>query len=222
MPNAIRRACGPAIATLLILLGPGRVIAQSHDGLLSISAVSTLSGSQVRAWDAFVEQMIRADELVLRAAYADRAVPGRRHERLSQFYRGIPVHGGDVSRQTASGVTVSVFGAVYTQIDIDLTATLSADDATAIFENVSGTTTPVRDGRPVLTILPTLDGRYALTYRATMRNGRTYFVDAHTGQVLRDTDERTTESEVGSGRGVLGDVKKVSVNRGAGTFRTQD
>ena len=94
MPNAIRRACGPAIATLLILLGPGRVIAQSHDGLLSISAVSTLSGPQVRAWDAFVEQMIRADELVLRAAYADRAVPGRRHERLSQFYRGIPVHGG--------------------------------------------------------------------------------------------------------------------------------
>jgi Zn-dependent metalloprotease len=221
MPKAIRRACATAIATLLILLGPGRVVAQRHDGLLSISAVPTLSGSQVREWDAFVEQMIRADELVFRAAYADRAVPGRRHERLSQFYRGIPVHGGDVSRQTASGVTVSVFGVVYTQIDIDLTATLSVDDARAIFENVSGTT-PVRGGNPVLTILPTLDGRYALTYLATMQNAHTYFVDAHTGHVLRATDERMTESEVGSGRGVLGDVKKVSVNRVAGTFRTQD
>jgi hypothetical protein len=118
-------------------------------------------------------------------------------------------------------VTVSVFGVVYTQIDIDHTATLSVDDARAIFENISGTP-PVRGGHPVLTILPTLDGRYALTYLATMQNAHTYFVDAHTGHVLRATDERTTESEVGSGQGVLGDVKKVSVNRVAGTFRTQD
>ena len=129
--------------------------------------------------------------------------------------------GGDVSRQTARGVTVSMFGTVYTQIGVEPTPTLSGDEATATLENVSGTT-HVRDGGPILTILPTLDGGYALTYRATMRNAWTYFVDAHTGQVLVEVDERMTESAVGSGHGVLGDAKKVSANRVAGTFRTQD
>ena len=165
--------------------------------------------------------MIRENELVLRAAYDDRSVPDRRHERLSQYYRGVPVYGGDVSWQTGRGVTVSMFGTVYTQIALDPTATLSTDEARAILENVSGTTL-VRDSRSKLTILPTLEGRYALTYRATMRNARTYFVDAHTGQVLVEVDEVMTESAVGSGQGVLGDAKKVSANRVAGTFRTQD
>ena len=53
-----------------------------------------------------------------------------------------------------------------------------------------------------------------------MRNP--YFVDAHTGQIVVEVDERMTESAVGSGQGVLGDAKKVSANRVAGTFRTQD
>ena len=221
MPKAIRSPTGLAIAAVFMLLSPARVAAQSHQGLVSISAVSTLSGSELREWDARVDRMIRENELVLRAAYDDRSVSDRRHERLSQYYRGVPVYGGDVSRQTARGVTVSLFGTVYTQIDLDPTATLSADEATAILENLSGTTL-VRDSRPTLTILPTLAGRYALTYRATMRNATTYFVDAHTGQIVVEVDERMTESAVGSGQGVLGDAKKVSANRVAGTFRTQD
>ena len=115
-----------------MLLSPASVAAQSHQGLVSISAVSTLGGSALREWDALVDRMIREDELVLRAAYDDRSVPDRRHERLSQYYRGVPVYGGDVSRQTARGVTVSMFGTVYTQIDLDPAATLSPDEATAI------------------------------------------------------------------------------------------
>ena len=221
MPTTIRSPTGLAIAALFILLSPARVAAQSHQGLVSISAVSTLSGSELREWDARVDRMIRENELVLRAAYDDRSVPDRRHERLSQYYRGVPVYGGDVSRQTDRGVTVSMFGTVYTQIDLDPAATLSPDEATAILENVSDTTL-VRDSLSRLTILPTLEGRYALTYRATMRNATTYFVDAHTGQVLVEVDEVMTESAVGSGQGVLGDAKKVSANRVAGTFRTQD
>ena len=221
MPKAIGSQTGRAIAALFMLLSPASVAAQSHQGLVSISAVSTLGGSALREWDARVDRMIRENELVLRAAYDDRSVPDRRHERLSQYYRGVPVYGGDVSRQTARGVTVSMFGTVYTQIDLDPAATLSPDEATAILENLSGTTL-VRDSRPTLTILPTLAGRYALTYRATMRNARTYFVDAHTGRVLVEVDERLTQSAVGSGQGALGDTKKVSANQVAGTFRAQD
>lgn len=221
MPRTIRSPNGLAVAALLILLSPASAVAQSHQGLVSISAVSTLSSTALREWDALVDRMIRENDLVLRAARDDRSVPDRRHERLSQYYRGVPVYGGDVSRQMARGVTVSMFGTVHTQIDLEPTATLSVDEATAILENLSGTTL-VRDSRPNLTILPTLEGRYALTYRATMRNARTYFVDAHTGQVLLEVDEIMTESAVGRGNGVLGDVKKVSANQVAGTFRTQD
>ncbi len=216
----MRTITGLAIATRLILL-PAGVVAQSHPGLVSLEVVSTLSVSELREWDILVDRMIGENDLVLRAAHADRSVPDRRHERLSQYYRGVPVYGGAVSRQTARGVTVSMFGAVYTQIDLEPTATLSEDEATAILENVSGTTF-VRDSFPTPTILPTLDGRYALTYRATMRNTSTYFVDAHTGQVLLEVDERMTDSAVGSGHGVLGDAKKVSANRVAGMFRTED
>ena len=221
MPRTIRSPNGLAVAALLILLSPARSVAQSHQGLVSISAVSALSSGALREWDTLVDRMIRENDLVLRATRDDRSVPDRRHERLSQYYRGVPVYGGDVSRQTARGVTVSMFGTVHTQIDLEPTATLSEDEATAILENLSGTTL-VRDSRPNLTILPTLDGTYALTYRATMRNTRTYFFDAHTGQVLLEVDERMTNSAVGRGNGVLGDVKKVSTNQVAGTFRTQD
>ena len=174
MPRTICSPNGLAVAALLILLSPGKAVAQSHAGLVSISAVSTLSSGALREWDTLVDRMIRENDLVLRAAHDDRSVPDRRHERLSQYYRGVPVYGGDVSRQTARGVTVSMFGTVHTQIDLEPTATLSVDEATAILENLSGTTL-VRDSRPNLTILPTLEGRYALTYRATMRNTRTYF-----------------------------------------------
>ena len=221
MSTAIRSPNGFAGAALLILLSPAGSVAQSHQGLVSISAMSTLSSGALREWDTLVDRMIRENDLVLRAARDDRSVPDRRHERLGQYYRGVPVYGGHVSRQTARGVTVSMFGTVHTQIDLDPTATVSEDEATAIVENVSATTF-VRDSVPNLTILPTLDGRYALTYRATMRNTRTYFVDAHTGRVVLEIDERMRDSAVGSGQGALGDAKKVSTNRVAGTFRTED
>ena len=146
MPKAIRSPNGLATA-LLILLSPATVVAQSHKGLVSISTVSTLSSTALRQWDALVDRMIREHELVLRAASNDRSIPDRRHERLSQYYRGVPVYGGNVSRQTARGATVFMFGTVHTQIDLDPTATLSADEATAILENVSDTTL-ARDSRP--------------------------------------------------------------------------
>ena len=80
----------------------------------------------------------------------------------------------------------------------------------------------MQNSLPTLTILPTLDGGYALTYRATMSNATTYFVDAHTGQVLAEVNEIKTASAVGVGTGVLGDRKKVSASQTAGTFRAQD
>ena len=197
------------------------VVAQDHPGLVTISAVSALSTSEPPESYALVFRMIRDRELVLRAVYDDRLLPDRQHERLSQYYQGVSVYGGDVTRQTAGGVTVSIFGTIYTQIDIDPTPGLSTDEAAAILQNVSGATL-MQNSLPTLTILPTLDGGYALTYRATMSNATTYFVDAHTGQVLAEVNEIKTASAVGVGTGVLGDRKKVSASQTAGTFRAQD
>ncbi len=182
------------------------VVAQDHQGLVTISAVPGLSSSEPPESYALVDPMIRDRELVLRAVYDDRLLPDRQHERLSQYYQGVPVYGGDVSRQTAGGVTVSVFGTIYTQIDVDPTPSLSTDEAAAILQSVSGAT--LMRSLPMLTILPTLDGGYALTYRATFTNATTYFVDAHTGQVLAEVNEAMTQSAVGVWTGELGDQKK--------------
>ena len=195
--------------------------AQDHQGLVTISAVPALSSAEPPESYALVDPMIRDGELVLRAVYEDRLLADRQHERLGQYYQGMPVYGGDVARQTARGVTVSVFGTIYTQIDVDSTPSLSTDEAAAILQNVSGATL-MQNTLPRLTILPTLDGGYALTCRATLSNTTTYFVDAHTGQVLAEVNEVMTQSTVGVGTGVLGDHKKLSTTQTAGAFRAQD
>ena len=220
--KTIRGVTGLALGAVFILLNPARVMAQDHPGLLTISAVSTLSStSELRQWDSLVDRMIRDKELVLRAAYDDRALPNRRHERLSQYYQGVPVYGGDVSHQTAGGVTVSVFGTIYRPINVDPTPGLPTDEAAAILEKVSGATL-VENGLPRLTVLPTLDGGYALTYRATLSNARTYFIDARTDNVVWEFSEVKQQSAVGAGTGVLGDRKKVSATSRLGTFQARD
>jgi Zn-dependent metalloprotease len=71
-------------------------------------------------------------------------------------------------------------------------------------------------------ILPTLDGRFALVYRASMRNAVTYFLDAHDGRVLMEVSEIMHQTAVGRGRGALGDIKKMSTTSSGGVYRTQD
>ena len=208
-------------AAVFVLLSPTSVVPQNHPGLVTISAAALSSDSDLQQSDALVERMIQDAELISRAIYDDRLLPSRTHERLSQYYKGVRVYGGDISRQTAEGVTVSVFGTIYTQIDVDPTPAISTADAVATLENVSGADL-VANSPPSLVILPMLDGSYALTYRVTMRNFKTYFVSAHTGQVLAEIDEIKSQSEVGTGQGALGDQKKVSATKATGEFQAWD
>ena len=220
MSVSFRRVAVLTVGAALIWLYPSSSIAQGHRGLVTLSAPPTLTISELRQRDALIEHMVRDAELVRRAISDDRLLPNRQHERFTQYHRGVPVYGGDISRQTAGGVTVSIFGSIYTQIDLDLTPGLSAHEAAAILENESGARL-VGNTRPTLTILPTLDGGYALTYRALLGNARTYFLDAHTGQVLIEIDEIKSQSAVGLGTGVWGDAKKVSATQVVG-FVAQD
>ena len=183
-------------------------------------AVHATTQSELRAWDTTINQMVRGNELRALGARPDPALAGRTHESLGQYYRGIPVYGASLSRQTAHGVTVSVIGTVFEGISIDSNPALSPDEAVAALAAVSGAR--LVGGAPRLVIFPTIVGEYRLAYSATMSDMKTYIVDATSGGVLSETDEMRTQSQVGVGTGVLGDTKKISTTRVSGTFRTHD
>src|SRR5262245_53021179 len=60
-------------------------------------AATTTTPSDLRAWDQQVDQMIRSRDLRVRELKIDTVVPGRRHERLDQFVRGVRIVGGDLT-----------------------------------------------------------------------------------------------------------------------------
>ena len=208
------------VATLVSLMFVSGAIAQGHVGLLTVSVGSGSNPTDVEEAEALIDRMTRDGQLVRQAAHGDNQLPGRYHEGFSQHFKGVPVYGASISKQTEGGTTVSIFGAIYTDIDINPNPSLSLGDAATLIEQRFGAR--ALQGTQPLTILPTLDSGYALTYRVTAGNAVTYFVDAHGGQVLMEVDEKRSQSAVGRGRGVLGDVKKISVTRAGGSFEARD
>jgi Zn-dependent metalloprotease len=189
---------------------PARVMSIAADGI-----------DELRQWDPVIDRLTNERVLAVRTVYDDPQVPGRRHEALSQYYQGLPVYGADVTRQTERGGSVSIFGNVYTGIDVNPAPSITVNQARDTLENRSGSTM-VRTDDPMLMILPTLDGRFALVYRVTMRNAVTYFLDAHDGRVLMEVNEISYQSAVGQGRGARGDLKKLSTTSGGNVYRSQD
>jgi Zn-dependent metalloprotease len=133
------------------------------------------------------------------------------------------VFGADVTRQTQDdGRVVSVFGGVHDAIEVDAKPTVSAAAAKAVIEGLAG----AESGRtPELVVLPLDGGGYRLAwslrvFNSTMRRVN-YFVDAHTGELVRALDE-TMHQSVGSGVGVNGDRKKVSAEPVSGGFQMND
>ena len=210
------------LCCLLVLASASLPAQVSNDparrsGLVEVRA---LTASELQTWDSTIDRMVRARQLLVVDTRPDPDLDGRMHENLAQFYQGVPVYGGSLSRQTAQGVAVSVFGTLYDGIDIDTTPTLSAADVLRVLAEPSGARL-VGDA-PRLVVFPTVAGAYRLAYRATMSDLKTYIVDATSGIVLWTTDEIYTQSEVGSGTGALGDRKKMSTTRITGGFRTHD
>ena len=212
------------LRALLCLLVPVSAVlsAQAPTGPSTppgLVAVRATTPADLRAWDTAINQMVRANQLIILNSRPDPDIEGRRHESLGQYYQGIPVYGGSLSRQTAQGVTVSIIGTVFEGISTDPAPTMSADQAALALGRTSGGRL-VGDAR--LVVFPTLLGDYRLAYRATMSDMKTYIVDAASGGVLWTTDEVQTQNQVGLGIGVLGDRKKISTTQAAGGFRTHD
>ena len=210
---------------LLVLLRPVSTTAQvglitpPQEGRLTVAATTW---SDLRIWDRTIDQLVRGGELVGRGVHEDPVLAGRRHETFVQSYWGIPVYGGSLVRQTAGGVPVSVIGTLLTGITVDPAPALSAARVAAILGEISGASL-VATRAPHLTVFRLFDGTDRLTYRATLTDLRTYFVDADTGQVVWSTAAVVTQSsEVGLGTGAVGDRKKISATQAAGTFRSHD
>jgi len=190
-------------------------------------SIAASSAQDLRQWDAFVTQQSRDGELRLRRVRDDLLVPGRSHERFDQYFKGVHVVGGGVTRQLDGARTASVFGETYPAIDIDTTPQVSAE---AALDAVAQRGPPDLgiDGqsqRPELAILPLDEGGYALAYQIHSRTGMDRlvdFVDARTGRVILHYSNLQRQAAIGSGRGVFGDTKKVSARALSGMFVADD
>jgi thermolysin len=183
-------------------------------------AVTRTSATELRAVDQVIDGMIRDRALVVRDVQRDTMMPDRTHERLDQYLRGVRIVGGDLTRQAGPDGTVSVFGTLHTELALDLTPTLSAEEATAAIARAAGG--DASGPSPELVILPLSDG-YHLAYAGQAFTGvelMNVFVDARSGALLQQYSDFL--KEIGHGKGAYGDDKKVSAKSLSGTFVTDD
>ena len=216
-----------ALAVTLTVAGLVTVAGQEPASrlALNIMALSTTTDvSELRLLDARVDALVRTNALVLASQQPDVSLSGRVHETFQQYHAGVPVYGGGISRQLANtGLTVSIFGTIYQEIiDLDMTPQLAQHEALTLVEQRAGAG-PATDDPLTLVIVPTPFDTYVLAYRATMRDFRTYFLDAHSGAIVHVENEVDEQGAiVGIGVGVNNDRKKVSASPAGGGFQTYD
>ena len=223
MRTAPRVVMASVLTGLVIVISTSQdVVSQSpRPGGVAVAAGYGTNLDALRQWDAAVDRMTRTGDLVVMSRRGDRALAGRTHEYLAQVVAGIPVHGGGMARQLDRGVTVSLFGTLHQGIDLDLTPQLSATAASAEITRQAGAG-PATNQLPTLVILPMLDDSYVLAYRATMRNLRTYFLDANSGAIVYEERAVYEQQAVGVGRGIQGQQKKVSASQRGARFEAYD
>lgn len=212
-----------AVSALLVLSSSATAQTPSPP-FPSVRRVATLSPSELRSVDTMVDAMSRTGTLRLRQHRTDPLLSSRTHDRFDQFHRGVRVFGGDLVRQDQDGLTTSVFGTIYENIAVDSVPTLTPAQARDIIARLADAELP-ETYEPELVILLKGTAGYALAYsgRAFGSTGLyLYFVDAHNGSLLLSLNDLKSQAAIGRGDGVLGDPKKVSVNRSGGSFRAED
>ena len=212
-----RRRFLPA-CLLFAMCTPQTAFAQARP----VALATTRAFGEMRVWDQRIDQMIRGRELRVRESARDEVLPGRLHERFDQYFQGVRIIGGDITRQTDASGTVSAFGMLHTDVNIDPTPGLTPEEArTAIAVAVSG---EFSGASPELVVLPLSDG-YHLAYFGQAFNRveiLNVFVDASSGALLRQYSDFLTDGVIGSGVGAYGDQKKVSVKPLGGAYVTDD
>jgi bacillolysin len=186
--------------------------------------INATTSDDVRQWETFLTQQERAGALRVRTSRVDPALPNRVVDRMDQFHRGVRIWGADVVRDSERGVPVSVFGVLAPELGLAVDPALTAAAATPALAQAGGGTLLYP---PELVVLPLQSGDYRLAYTAAVSDTATnsvnrLFVDAQTGAELLRYSEFQSQGTVGTGRGVLGDNKKLSVQPQSGSFLASD
>ena len=171
-----------------------------------------------------VDALLGGGQLDIVGTQEDTMIAGRIHERLGQYYRGVPVFGAQVVRQMDGRSVISVAGRLYEGLDMNVVPTLTPERA-GEFALATAPAGAQVQGEITLGILPLADGSYRLTYRNRVRSDwtrRDVYVDAHSGEIVLSINGLRTQSAIGEGTGVTGVVKKVSVNQDVGTYQAAD
>ena len=194
--------------------------AQAADGSTSnrIMLTATTQSAVVQS-NSLIARMMQAGELTSVRVVDDRQIRGRQTQTLQQIYKGIPVEGGSVTLQKTGATTVSVFGTLFDNISIDVTPAIAGIDAARIIEKAANAFIAF-GASATLVVVPSPVGTFALTYKATVANAITYYVDALTGDVVRVVDEKNYDT--GLGTGTLGEPKKMATTLMGSTYRTRD
>lgn len=228
-----RFAAALTIAVALGVLAAAQRPPRENTGLARILAGS---GRDLREWDDLLSTMERTRELRLRTTQPDTLVAGRTHERLDQYYKGVPVFGGEVVREVDAQATRSVTATLYRGVSLDTNPTLSPDEAARVFARETGADAGTMVS-PQLVILPRADGSYALAYRvaAVVRRALpVLFVNAKTGAVEMRYNNMQAQSQAQVATALLGngvlvgeglvanDQKKVSCALQSSTYLAFD
>jgi len=223
MVNGSNRAVRAIVLALaaLSVTHPATTYAQ-HAGTF----IAPASLQDLREWDARTGSMLRSGDLRVRMTREDTLVPGRAFQRADQYYQGVRVFGADIAQQLDNGALVSVFGVLYSGIDVDTSPTMTSDEARAKVISLAGFEQGT-DRQPELVILPLDEGGYRLTWRMEAftqdRDLVQYFLDAATGDVVLQYSNRQAQtSAVGRARGVLGDDKKISTSLDGTLYTASD
>ena len=206
-----------AASAALIVNEPG--LAQQPTTLV----VQTTAVPELRAWDRYVAQATQDGVLRVESVVRDRDT-SQLIERFTQSHRGVPIWGAEIVRSSDRGVPQWLFGALAPPLTISTEPGLTVEMARARVLDVAGANASLLR-QPTLVVLPVQSTGHRLAYTAAVRdNSRVFqlFIDAASGVELLRYSLMQTQAAVGTGVGVLGDRKKLSVLRQGGAFVTSD
>ena len=224
MVRRIRHGASVGLIVWMVAVSGGPAAAQVPPGpgtAIPVAVGAEAAPGELQAWDARLDGMIRTGQLVVMSRTDDPTLADRTHEYAAQFVGGVPVLGAGVTRQFASGVTVSAFGTLRENLVLDTAPAITAGEAAVHLERQTGAR--LADGQaPELTVLPLPSGSYVLAYGAALDDGRYHFASAADGRLVHSFDAFRSQSAIGTGVGILGDRKKVSTIFEGGRFETHD
>jgi len=212
-------AAAAALAAFVLMMDTGS--AQQPSSMVRIAATTS---TDLRSWDQYVTARLRTGELRMLRVDQDPSLPSRVVERMQQFYEGVPIFGAQIVRDSDAGVAQSIFGEIPQTFSLNVRPALDASAAEQAIMALAGA--GARLARKMeLVILPMSEGAPRLAYTAVVATSGTVFrvfVDAQTGAELLRYSEVQTQSAIGTGQGLVGGVKKLSVRPQGGAFVTDD